>query len=233
MDDSPREITNPIVKVIDALARERGLSWAQISRTAGLSPDFISKLEGRGARSSANAKNLISIARALDIEANLLLNPGAPPAQTAQQQAQSRGGSQQAQGRPRGTIPILGSAAGSAVGTFVISNNPVGYVRCPPALEFVESAYALYVENESMVPAFSPGGLVFVNPSKPPAAGDAVIIQTRSPDGETQAWIKYLVRKTGEWIVARQLNPEAEIKFNRNQVESVHKVPDLAELFGA
>ena len=231
MDDSPREITNPIVQVIDRIARERSLSWSQISRDSGLSPDFISKLEGRGPRSSANARNLINIANTLEIDASLLLNAHSDG--TPQPSASARQAAPAAQSRPRGTIPILGSAAGSAIGTFVISNNPIGYVRRPPALEFVENAYALYVENESMSPAYAPGALVFVNPTRPANAGDTVIIQTRSANGETQAWIKYLVRKTSEWVVTRQLNPDAEIKFKRDQVISVHKVPSMAELFGA
>lgn len=233
MTDSPNKpFQNPIVIALAPHLREAGLSLAAASTKAGLSPDFLSKLERRGAQASANARNLIALANALGIEPAMLLNvAGTPVPATGVSPRQPAAAHTPESSWPM-DVPILGAAAGSAIGTFVLSNSPIGYVARPPSLQYIPEAYALYVQNDSMDPAYTSGSLVVVNPKRPPRAGDTVIIQTMGEDGAIQAWIKFLVRVGHDWVVARQLNPVAEIKYKRVEVLSIHKVPSLAELFG-
>lgn len=216
--------TNPIVMRIDEACARAGLTRRGVSIKADLSPEFVRKLEERGPRASANYKNLLAIANALDVSVDWLTWKSDDMRQTI---------SQAPAFKRSPDIPILGLAAGSAIGSFQVLPGNLGYVSRPPALEHVEDAYALYVENESMIPMFMPGGLVFVHPHKPTKRDDVVIIQVRDETGKIESFIKILVRRGAEWVVARQLNPEAEIRFKASTVVAVHKVPDMAELFNA
>lgn len=130
------------------------------------------------------------------------------------------------------TIPVLGTAAGAAIGAFVI-DGAIDWVRRPPGLANTRNVYALYVAGESMVPKFNPGDLIFVSPDRPSVAGDTVVIQTRTHTGAPlQAWIKTIVRRTHGGVVARQLNPPAEIEYLSHQIVAVHRVLTMRELFG-
>lgn len=132
-------------------------------------------------------------------------------------------------------VPVLGTAAGSAIGgyDFRFEGGVIDYVRRPPALVGAKDIYAIFVTGSSMDPEHRAGDLRFVNPHRPPALGDTVIIQVRTRDeGETEAYIKRLVRRTGDRIMAAQLNPEATIEFKAPTVVAIHKVLSLNELFG-
>lgn len=128
-------------------------------------------------------------------------------------------------------VPVLGTAAGSAVGAFVM-DGPIDWVRRPPGLARTRKVYALYVAGDSMAPMHRPGDLVFVSPDRPAIAGDVVIIQTRThATAPIQCWIKMLVRRTPAELVARQINPDAEITYRMDQVVEVHRVLTMRELF--
>lgn len=205
-----------------------GLTVWDVSEKAGLSHDWLYRLDRR--RNGVNLSSVRKLAAFLKVDPQILLDKLDDETVKA-----DKGHPQQrkAERTRLPDIPILGLAAGSAIGSFQMLPSVLGYVARPPALAFVDDAYALYVENESMAPMFGPGGLIFAHPHKPTKKDDAVIIQVKKPDGTTESFIKILVRRTAEWIIARQLNPEAEIRFKADTVTAVHKVPDLAELFNA
>lgn len=130
-------------------------------------------------------------------------------------------------------VPVLGTAAGSVVGAFVI-DGPIDWVKRPPALANAKNLYALYVAGESMVPRFSPGDLIFVSPDRPANSGDVVVIQTRTHESAPiQSWIKILIQRREGEVVAQQINPSAEIRFRADQVVGVHRVLTMREMFGA
>ena len=97
----------------------------------------------------------------------------------------------------------------------------------------VDEAYALYIRNESMWPRYPHGDLVFVHPHKPARSGEGVIVQVAKPDGTIEAYIKELDKTSGEWLIVKQLNPPAELKFKADTVHAIHKVMTTAELFNA
>jgi phage repressor protein C with HTH and peptisase S24 domain len=131
-------------------------------------------------------------------------------------------------------LPVYGTVAGSPLGNgaFQITPDAVDYLRRPPLLEGVRDAYALYVENDSMSPMYSHGDVVIVHPHKPPRLGDPVIIQEVREAGEIAGFIKLLAGRTADWIITRQLNPAAELRFRRDRVRDLHKVLTLNELLG-
>ena len=57
---------------------------------------------------------------------------------------------------------ILGIAVAGKDGFFELNGEVHGYVERPAALFGVDDAYALYVEDESMVPRYMPGEIIFV-----------------------------------------------------------------------
>ena len=132
-------------------------------------------------------------------------------------------------------VPVMGTAAGSVLGgyDFRFEGGVIDYVRRPPALAGAKDIYAIFVTGSSMEPKFSAGDLCFINPHRPPAIGDTVIIQIRpQTDGDPEAYIKHLVRRTADKVIASQLNPEGTIEFKAPTVIAIHKVLSMNELFG-
>ncbi len=190
---------------------------------AQLGEGYIRKIKSRGPNASTSLDNLMKLAAAIgcpvtDLAPDVEISPAYPMTNTAPVTLD---------------IPILGTANGSTIGAFQLTNDPIGHVARPPGLLRVDDAYALYVRNESMIPRYPHGDLVFVHPHKPPRAGEGVIVQVGRPDGTTEAYIKELGRVSGEWLIVNQLNPPAELKFKADTVRSVHKVMTTAELFNA
>jgi phage repressor protein C with HTH and peptisase S24 domain len=234
---------NPLVAFLDRKAAERGWSRERLSQEAGLSRDAIRSIENRGPRAGANMGTIQKYARALEIDVAELVavlpsNAEAPP-----RPVRAPAGKANGDVAPAGAIlppvnlvkdvPVKGTTAGSAVGAFQLTTDVIEYVGRPPALMTTRDAYALYVENESMVPRFWPGELVFVHPHRPLQVGDAMVVQIQAhPAAEIESYIKIFKGRTAEWIVAEQYNPRSEVRYARATVIATHKVLTSNELFG-
>lgn len=114
-------------------------------------------------------------------------------------------------------LPILGSVRAGAVGFFLDQGEIQGMTRRPASLDGVANAFAVYVRDESMVPAFKQGWVVHVHPTRPVDPGDNVIIELT--DG--QAFVKELVRRTAKEVICRQWNPAQEVKYPASKVKSI------------
>lgn len=130
--------------------------------------------------------------------------------------------------RKKKLLPVLGEAVGGEDGEYIFNGSVLDYVDCPPSLENVPNAYAVYIDGESMVPRFRPGETVWVHPTKPPRRGDDVVIQIH-PDNEDdgappRGFVKEFVGWTANKLVLQQYNPTKKIEFTREQVVSVHPI---------
>lgn len=128
--------------------------------------------------------------------------------------------------RPGRMLPVLGEAVGGDGGEYIFNGQVLDYVACPPSLVNVTNAYCVYVDGESMAPRFKPGETVFVHPGKPPRRGDDVIVQIK-PDVEDTAprgFIKEFVGWTESQLILTQHNPVMPVKFDREEVVSVHPI---------
>ncbi|WP_180966721.1 S24 family peptidase [Cohaesibacter celericrescens] len=143
------------------------------------------------------------------------------------------------------TIPVMGTAAGSALGSFEIGSDIIDRVRCPPNLVGIKGIYGIVVVGESMVPEHKPGDLRIIHPGRPPQPGDSVVIQTYNAATDTrEAFIKILVKANGKEVKCRQHNPPMEITYiqpngdpeknngKQTYVLKVHKVLTVNELHG-
>ena len=121
-------------------------------------------------------------------------------------------------------LPILGYVKAGQVGLFIDQGERQGVTVRPEALRDVRTAYAVRVHDTSMSPAFEPGYVLHVDPTRPIRAGDNVVIQT--VDG--QAFIKRLVRRTERVIICEQFNPREPMEFKPTKVKAIHMVVGCA-----
>ncbi|HTP85080.1 MAG TPA: S24 family peptidase [Alphaproteobacteria bacterium] len=118
-------------------------------------------------------------------------------------------------------LPIRGHAKGGANGAYFFEQGVVqAYVERPWFLMGVPTAYAVYIQNDSMEPVFRHGHLAYVNPSVPPSPGDDVVIHLK--DG--QGFVKRLVRRTARALIAEQFNPARHLEWPTDSVETVHLI---------
>lgn len=127
---------------------------------------------------------------------------------------------------PTRDVPVYGRSQGGADGKFLFNGDVIGWEVRPPQLEGVRDAYATYVDGESMWPRYKPGETVWLNPHKPAARGDDVVVQLRPRDEHEPpfGFIKEYVRRTPTKLVVAQYNPAQEIEYDLDQVVSIHPV---------
>jgi len=132
-------------------------------------------------------------------------------------------------------VPVLGVAVAGDDGEFTLNGQASDYLRRPPGLAFVRTAFAVIVNSTSMEPWASPGDPLFVNPSRPARIGDHVIVECH---GDTEgaagpAYVKKLIKRTGVKIVLEQYNPSrSDIEIDLARVKNIFRIVPLSELIG-
>lgn len=131
-------------------------------------------------------------------------------------------------------VPVMGTAACNADhGSFKLDASIIDYVRRPPGLLSTKDVYALYVEGDSMEPRFTAGDLVFVHPRKPVRIGDSVVVQIAKSENEPiEAMIAVLSKRTSHEVFLQKYNPNQIIHFDNKNIVAIHKILEMAELFG-
>lgn len=123
---------------------------------------------------------------------------------------------------PTRKLNVVGRAGTSASGELIMSPEIVETVPCPPGLEDVADAYAVYVTGESMEPRYFAGEIVYIHPNRPYRKGDFVLVQVDADDAFPHGYIKQFVTFSPTTLTLRQLNPDIEIEFPRAKVLSIH-----------
>lgn len=136
----------------------------------------------------------------------VIVEPGAPPLKTS-------------------FAPIYSAAQGGR-GHIIIDLNPIEEARPPDELLRVRDAYGILIVGESMVPAYRPGDVAWVNPHKPVERDTDVVLYHVPPHGEAEAIIKTLIGiSQREWKL-RQYQPP------RDFTESVADWPICHRIVG-
>lgn len=214
--------------LIKAARESRGLTRQQLADAADYSLNAIADLEvGKITRPSTEKRHKLANALGLDADAILEASRKATAAKgrvrmprTEEDVLYRRPGMLPAMGR---RLPVFGQAAGGSDGEYHFNGTIIDYVSCPPELDDVPDAYAVYVDGVSMVPRYEPRDTVWVHPGKPPRAGDDVVVQIEGGD-VPRGYIKRFVGWTDKSLRLHQFNPEREISFPRGKVVSVHPV---------
>jgi phage repressor protein C with HTH and peptisase S24 domain len=120
-------------------------------------------------------------------------------------------------------LPVYGAAEGGG-GVMILDNDPIEYVERPVELADVKGAYAVYVVNDSMFPAYEPGDKVHVHPGKPIAPGKDVLFMREEKDGTRHALIKRLVRVSEKSWKVRQFNPDSTFELSRKIWQRAYRI---------
>lgn len=123
-------------------------------------------------------------------------------------------------------VPVYGRAVGGAEGEYEFNGQILDWVARPPSLAGVKDAYAVFVDGESMVPAYKPGQTAWVHPTRPARRGDDVVVQLHGSDEHAipRGYIKEFVGYTPTKLVLQQHNPSKKIEFDRQMVKTVDTI---------
>jgi phage repressor protein C with HTH and peptisase S24 domain len=130
-------------------------------------------------------------------------------------------------------VEHLGTAVGGDDGDFRFNGEVMGYVQRPPGIAHLRKVFALDVLSDSMFPRFKPGEMVYCG-GREPVPGDDVVIEM-FPEGDERvgkAFIKSLLKRSGNTLIVEQYNPHKEISFDRYTIKHVWRVIPLKELLG-
>jgi len=131
-------------------------------------------------------------------------------------------------------VPVRGTVSGGPGGFQMSNGEATDWVRRPPRLMGRTDVFALYVEDVSMVPAFKPGALIFVEKSRPPAPGDDVVIELHPEmeHGEQIALLKTYVGRTTTLLRVSQHNPAKVIEIPLKRLINLFRVMTMMDLLG-
>lgn len=214
-------------EIVAARLSELGLTSFEAERAVDLKRGFIYDILN-DKKASVRGPYLVKLAQALDCDPALLLGATRPKEPKPSKEPPAEGH------RPppqffdaRDTMPVYSAAEGGA-GTMIVDFDPIEYVPRPYTLELVKDAYGILVTGESMVPAFRPGDIAWVNPRLSPMRDTDVILYGGIEHGEPRASIKELTRWTEDKWFLRQWNPpegqKPEFTLNRKDWPKCHRV---------
>lgn len=201
---------------------------ARIAAAVDLSTDEVETLMAHAAIESGKLKRLPGGVRD---KVEQIIGSGYKNSDIAQLKGESTPGQSAITARitpPMGNrdVPVYGRAQGGPDGMFEFNGEIIGWETRPPTLDGVRDAYAVYVDGESMYPRYKVGETVWVNPMRPPARGDDVIVQLY-PANEGDApygFIKEFRARTPTRLVVWQHNPPREVEYPIESVKSVHYI---------
>ena len=230
---------------IDQKRAERGLSDRELSLQATGKPDLIRDMKRRGNLPSAGAMS--RLAETLGTTSDWLLGIADSPDQP-RSEVSFRDAPASFRGFEIEGIPLVGTAwcddlavEGEDGGSYSVervlleTDHTIRMISRPPALWAAKDAYAIYFHGASMEPRFRQGDIGVVDPRRPPAPGDDVVVQLTDGNGGTDVMtvlVKELVRVTSAEVRLRQFNPAATFAIPRRQVARLHRIVPMIELLG-
>jgi phage repressor protein C with HTH and peptisase S24 domain len=196
---------------IDELAASQGLTASGLAKLAGLDPTTFNRSKRTSSAGRDRWPSTESLAKVLE----------ATGVTTDEFVALMKG--QRSAKRPRKAVPVIGFAQAGDGGFFDDSGFPVGHgwerIEFPGA--FGESAFALKISGDSMLPLFRHGDTIIVDRTAACRRGDRVVVKTRT--GEVMA--KVLQKKTIRIVGLASLNPaHPDRSFSAAEVEWIGRI---------
>lgn len=128
-------------------------------------------------------------------------------------------------------IPVLGTASGGNGQVLMRGGDAIDYVRRPPSLAGRTDVFALYIEDVSMVPAFNPGDLVFIERRRPRVGDHCIVEYQNDAKDELRCIIKKLAGLTSTSFKFEQYNPNKIIEIKTHAITRMQRVMTMADLF--
>lgn len=206
---------------IDELASKLNMSASGLARNAGLDPTsfnpskrFTNEGRERWPSTESIAKILkatgTSITDFMELIETSEHDPNTPKVNYQQTESQY-------------SVPLIGFAQAGVGGFFDDGGFPVGqgWEEIAPPTGASESAYALQVSGDSMMPLYREGDIIIVDPIAQVRKGDRVVVKTK--DGEVLA--KLLERKTAKIVELKSINPEHKtLSFAPEELEWIARI---------
>ena len=209
-----------IWSALDALAKTKKLSTSGLARNSGLDPTSFNKSKRFTAEGRERWPSTESVSK-------VLKSTGTTLSEFIELVEQSSGRRRSSnisyRDQPGPTVPLIGFAQAGVGGFFDDGGFPVGQgweeISFPTGK--LDSAYALQVSGDSMMPLYREGDVVIVDPDAQVRKGDRVIAKTR--DGEVMA--KLLERKTTKKIELKSINPDHKTRvFTPDELEWIARI---------
>lgn len=214
---------------LTAAVEQAGGNKKGLSLAAGLNETFLRDVFKRGTRPSLENAEKISVPLKLGIgewfieQEPSLAQPNAVIVGDVEIPAREE--------MPR-DVPVQGIAVGGLDGRFAFEGGVIDYLRRPPRLRGITTAYGIYVSGDSMSPWRRNGEPVYVHPGQPVKITDRVVVQCGERGIVSEAYVKELVRRTATELRLKQYNPADELVIPMKRVIHIHRVLDWPELLG-
>lgn len=121
------------------------------------------------------------------------------------------------------TLPLIGLAQAGTGGFFDDGGFPVGqgWEQITPPTSISDTAYALEVTGESMLPLYRAGDIIIVDPAAKLHKGDRVVARTT----EGEVFAKILEKNSSSGIILKSVNQDYEtLSFAPNELEWVARI---------
>lgn len=226
-----KSLENPLLERIERRLNALGISARKASLDAGLSDAYIKNIRD-GKSKSPKVEELTRLAASLSTTIEwLTTEKGVEDVRDAKAtERQSAGAFEPVTmpGRPlvgERSLPVYAAAMGGS-GHPIITFDPIDHVKRPALLENVRDAYAIYIVNDSMVPAFEQGDLALVNPHLPPARDKNVVLYHVPPFNveEAEAIVKRLLSYDDRDWLLRQYNPPRDFREAKADWPYCHRI---------
>ena len=192
-----------------ALLDRPGYSQAGLAQAMNLNPAAISRML-KGKR-HIKSHEIGTITRYLDTTDDLLAKepPSIKPQHIVTVPLQ----------RGPNTLPVFGATEGKG-GVWMIDPIPIDMVERPDFLRYSTHAFGIYCNGTQQAPVFEPRDLVIVDPNKPHAIGDDVVLVKHYSIGEAvpfQGILRRLIGQTDTHWHVRQFNPPHDYKVTKEE----------------
>ncbi len=122
------------------------------------------------------------------------------------------------------SVPVLGyglydARSGLVAGALHTGGDSAEQAWRPTPLRGVATAYAVRMPDDSMMPKYRAGQLLFVHPQRPPGIGDPVVLRLQGA-----RFVVGLLQTGDGGPAVRTLNPAATLRFARHEVVAIERV---------
>jgi phage repressor protein C with HTH and peptisase S24 domain len=120
-----------------------------------------------------------------------------------------------------GLVPLYGWAGAASDERLTFAEQTLlGAVPRHPNQMNVRGAFALRTHDESMIPRYEPGELVYLAPNQWPSREQDCVLVTVEGFG----YLKRFIKRADGVITLHQLNPDKDLSFDVKQVAAMHAV---------
>ncbi len=193
--------TNPELAVIRAAMDDRGFRYAEAARILGLDSSQMTR--------TFKGQRRLQLHEARKLREWLGLEGTAPVTGTGNLSMMP------------GLVPLYGWVGAASANRLTLADtNLLGAVPMHPLQANVREPFALQVQDESMIPRYEPGEIIYLAPNRWPARSKYLVMETNEGDG----YLKQFLRRDGDQVILHQLNPAEDIAFSTSQIRAVHTV---------